>query len=661
MKWQLLLVCFFLIFTARAFSQKSFEQPLSSRTNNYQIKAYLDTDKKQVKGSQRVTFKNPSSDTIWTLPFHMYYNAFKNNKSIFNTGYSRIPRTIPEDEIKNGIWGWIEVTGAKDEEGSDLEYEYIHPDIDNKDDHTVLEIRLKNPVLPFDSCAIQMEWLSQIPKSKARTGYSRDFYFMVQWYPKMGVYEPAGSRFAEQGQWNCHQYHPSTEYFGEFGVYEVELDVPSEFKTGGSGFPIQEKENGDRKKITYLAEDVIDFAWTANPGFIEIVDRWKDVEIKLLIMPEHVCNQERFLKAAKNTLEFYENYLEKYPYPTLTIVSPPFHGLFSGAMEYPTLITSPTLCDLPSTIKTTETLTIHELTHQYFMQMVATNEQEEPWMDEGFTSFFEAKILDKYYPEGVVNFDFFDVKIGSEELRRGRFMSTNNPKVNPLSDFGFHFKHGSSGDLFYGKAATGLMTLEGLVGEDLMQEIMQTYFKRWKFKHPCRNDFLDVVGDVVYEKKGEAMADGVLDFMNQLLLGTDVCDYSVESITNFEIPQHLGFFENTDECKFPQEGWETEYLSKVILFRNEGITVPQEIRIVFDNGDERIEYWDGKKRSHEFIYQGQQKIECVEIDPTLKIPLDHNLINNSYTVKQKSHGITRAFVSFITWMENVMVSASGFI
>lgn len=661
MKQGILLFFILQLFISSNFAQdKRFPEPLSPRTSNYDIQLFLDTEKKQVKASQTVTFNNPSSDTIWTMPFHMYYNAFKNNRSNFNTGSSGIPRDIPENEIKNCIWGWVEVMSVKDG-NTLLESEYIQPDDDNERDHTVLEVRLQEPILPNGSKTLEMEWISQIPKAKARTGYSRDFYFMVQWYPKLGVYEPAGSRFAEKGQWNCHQYHPNTEYFGEFGVYQVEMDVPKEYKTGGSGFLLKETENGDRKKVTYLAEDVIDFAWTVHPGFIEIVENWRGIDIKLLIMPEHVCNKERFLKSAKNTLEFYEEYIEKYPYPSLTIVSPPYHGLYAGAMEYPTLITAPTLCDLPESIKTTETLTIHELSHQYFMQMIASNEQEEPWLDEGFTSFFEAKILDKYYPEGVVDFDYFDIQVGSVELRRGRFMSTSNPKVNAMADVGFLSTQRSYRDIIYSKAAVGFNTLEKQVGDATMRAIMKTYFARWKFKHPCRNDFEDVVTEVVTERHGAAFAEQINEFMQQFIYGTNACDYAVHSVSNSLMKEPLGFFDNVEDCKYPTDAKQDIYHAKATLYRLGEFILPQEIRVVFDDGTEIIEKWDGKERYHELLYIGKQKITCVEIDPELKSSLDHNLINNSYTFEQETSGIMRWTVAFMTWMEAAMLSVGGLV
>jgi hypothetical protein len=646
--------------------------PLSLRTANYDINLTLDVDKKQVEAQQYLTFKNPSSDTIWTMPFHMYYNAFKNNKSTFALEANSILSSKSPEDVENGIWSWIKVTEVTDQEGNNLSdsLSFVSVDDKNENDHTVLILRLKEPILPHGTYGINMKWTSQIPKTSIRTGYNRDYFFMAQWYPKLGVYEPAGSRFAKKGQWNCHQYHANTEYFGEFGVYKVNITVPENFVVGASGFLVEEKEapknlslslSRPLKTYTYLAEDVIDFTWTANPHFIVLEEKWKDVQIKLLIMPEHVCNKERFLSATKYTLDFFEKYIEKYPYPTLTIVSPPYYGLFSGAMEYPTLFTAPTLCILPPNIRTTETLTMHELTHQYFMQMLSTNEQEEAWMDEGFTAFFEAKMMDKFYPKGVFYWDYMGINLGSKEYRRGRFFNADNIKIGPMSQFGWLFKHQGHREIVYGKASVWLRTLEGMVGEACMQDIIQTYFKRWKFKHPCRFDFIDIVNEIVPQHHGETFGPNMNWFLDQVIYGTEECDYSVHSISNKKIVEPLGYFDNTTEARVPTENSAQIYQAKVILYRLGELWVPQDVKVTFDNGDVIMEKWDGKARSHDFTYTGNRKISAVEIDPALKIPLDKNLINNSYVLEPKSSGITRYFTSFLTWMQGAMVTASALI
>ena len=655
-----LIVLAFLLLGGLAWGQH-FAEPLSPRTASYEMEIYLDTELKQVSAKQYLVFKNPSADTIHNMRFHMYYNAWKNNKTDFFTETGRIPRTKPQEEIDACIWSWVEVTKVVDEAGNDLTsaLRYVQPDDDNVNDHTVLDLALTEPVMPYASYRLEMDWHSQIPPLMIRTGYSKDYFFMVQWYPKLGVYEPAGMRFAEEGQWNCHQYHPSTEYYGEFGVYDVKLNVPADHVVGASGFLAEQQEQGARKVYRYIAEDVIDFAWTAHPGFDVVKDKWRDTDITLLIRPEHRCNEDRFLKAAQHTLDYFADYLEPYPYPTLTIVSPPFYGLNSGAMEYPTLITAPTLCNLPEGIKTTETLVIHELTHQYFMQMVASNEQEEPWLDEGFTSYFEAKILDTYYPEGTVSWLYMDLSVGSQELRRGRFFNADNIKVNPISDFGWHFKHGSYAQIVYGKAAVGLRTLEGIVGEECMQQIMLTYFQRWKFKHPCREDFEAVAVEVSARELGEEMGGEVASFLRQLIYGTAECDYEVADLINKPIEDPLGYFDNTEDCISERTNSdEPLYEAKVIVFRNGEFAVPQEVLITFSDGTQEVESWDGKGRSAEWVYVGARQVVSAEIDPHFKIALDRNILNNSKTLEPEQDGIFRYFVSFLTWLQRTTAGLS---
>jgi hypothetical protein len=624
----------------------------------------LDTVLKQVKAQQQITFINPSADTLFSMPFHMYYNAFKNNQSSFYRESTRFGRAQSSQEQTDEQWSWIDITAVQDAFGNNLmdSLRYICLDDSNELDETVLQIHLKEPILPYQSYNLDLEWVSKIPKSGVRTGYNRNYYFMVQWYPKLGVYEPAGTRFSDKGQWNCHQYHANTEYYSDFGVYKVRMNVPQDYVVAASGLQLKVDTDVDKQRstYTYLAEDVIDFAWTANPDFIVHSETWEGIEIKLLVMPEHECNKDRFLKAAKHTLSFFETYLEKYPYSSLTIVSPPYYGLFSGAMEYPTLFTAPTLCLLPPNIRTTETITMHEMTHQYFMQILATNEQEEAWMDEGFTAFFEAKMMDQFYPQGVFDFDYLNINLGSEAYRRGRFFNAENIKIGSMSEFGWKFKHGGHREIVYGKGALFLKTLEGLVGPDCFQKIIRNYYQRWKYKHPCRLDFMEIVKEVVpqyYPTKSDA----IIAFMHQAIEQTVDCDYITKSVNVKEFEQQLGFFDDLTQAHFSNKETSQVYESKAVFFRMGEMVVPQDIRIFFDNGSTALYFWDGLARTHEICYTGSKKMIAAQIDPFYKIPLDKNFINNSYTIHQKSSGIHRVFVSFMTWIQGVMMTASTII
>jgi len=593
----------------------------------------------------------------------MYYNAWKNSQTTFMK-HSNFGAGKSLEDMNNCEWSWVEVMRVVDQNGKDitanLRYEAV--DDGNPLDETVLMLQLDDPIMPFETVQLNMEWQSKVPKIYIRTGYSKEFFFMVQWFPKVGVYEPAGTRFAKKGQWNCHQYHANTEYYADFGVYNVTMDVPENYVVGASGYETKKTIVNGRKKVTYLAEDVIDFAWTANPHFKVIEDNWRDTKICLLIQDEHICNKDRFLESTKNTLDFYAEYLEPYPYLSLTIVSPPYHGLFAGAMEYPTLFTAPTLCDLPEGIKTTETLSIHELTHQWFMQMVATNEQEEAWMDEGFTAYFEAKILDKYYDHGTICLPTIGVQVGAKELRRGRYMGGANVKSGPLSTISYQFKRPSYREITYGKGALMLFTLEGLVGEKVMQEVIKTYFNRWKFKHPGRQDFIDVVNEVVPAYRKEQYGMDMNWFFDQVIYGTDICEYSVGNISNRKSYAAAGYLNSIDECTPPTTEYEQViYDSRVTFYRNGGLKIPQEILVNFDDGTSSTIIWDGEERMTTFELTSPKRIISAALDPQRKIYIEHNFLNNSKTIQPDQTGITRYRNSFMTWFQQAMQTVSGLI
>ncbi len=650
MKINLSIILFLLTFAT------ANSQALSPRIANYDIQVELDTDNRKTRASQTLLWRNPSGDVVNELQFHLYYNAFKNNKTTF---FNESRRTgFGELEIDDCAWSWSKVTYIKDQYGNDLTatQEYIQPDDGNEYDLTVLRVPLAQPVQPYDSIRLEMKWEAKIPKLMVRTGYNQDYYFMAQWFPKVGVYEPAGTRFAKEGQWNCHQYHANTEYYSDFGIYKVAINTPKEYVVGASGSMIAESFDGDRKTSTFYVEDVIDFTWTAYPDFEEEWTEWNDVKIRLLRHPDRASRANKYLDAAKNSFEYLDKHVGKYPYKTLTIVDPPFHGASSSAMEYPTLITGVGLGPFPEGIRSVETITVHELVHQYFMQMIATNEQEEPWMDEGFTAYIEYRIIDHYY-KNFLESNWFDFQTTSKDWRRMRYFALSNPKIDEIGQFGWHFKHGGYHDIIYSKTALMLSTLEGLVGLETMDKILQTYFEKWKFKHPGQQDFINVVNEVVTQTYGDKFGENMDWFFEQMLMGTNICDYAVASISNIKEVGAYGFVDGED-CIQPDENITASYNSQVIVHRLGEVKLPIEMRVVFDDGSEVMETWDGQERSFEFNYTGTKKVDCAEIDPFYKIPLDKNYINNSKTNKQKTTGIWKYVSSWMMWIQQTMESVS---
>ncbi|MEO0779812.1 MAG: M1 family metallopeptidase, partial [Bacteroidota bacterium] len=526
-----------------------FPQALSPRIANYEIKARLLHDQRQLKGTVKLTWNNPSDDEIKELPFHLYLNAFKNNQStFFREGGD--PFGIRSDDSEENRWGWIHIDHFEDQLGNDLsaEVEYIQPDDDNEADQTVAQVRLREPIPPRGSIVVTLDFTAKIPRVLARTGYAGDYYLMAQWFPKIGVYEPAGMRYAKTGQWNCHQFHANSEFYADFGNYDVELTLPDHFIVGATGSLRDVRRDASTRTKTwiYRAEDVIDFAWTASPRFVLLSDKWEHVDIRLYIQPEHRSLADRYLQSAKESLEYFDEHLGRYPYPTLSIVDPPIEGGQSGGMEYPTFITGGSFHELPDGLRFVEIVTVHEFGHQYFMQLLATNEFEESWMDEGFNTYFEARIMDHYYGEKTSSANFFGFRYGGAEGARGGYVSMSNPKIAENFRPVWEFKHGGYSNLTYNKTATWLKTLEGLVGIETMDKIMKTYFKCWKFKHPCADDFIAIVNEVVAEDWGERYGPDMNWFFDQVLYGSDVCDYKVSSVRNVKVAPLYGVFEDRD-------------------------------------------------------------------------------------------------------------------
>ena len=520
-------------------------------------------------------------------------------------------------------------------------------------------------LLPGGEIKLDIDFISaKLPKVIARTGYSKNFFLVAQWFPKIGVYEPAGMRYAKQGQWNCHQFHARSEFYADFGVYNVDITVPSDYVVGATGsLQVVDSKNGV-KTYFYRAEDVFDFAWTCSPDHIVKKDNWKHVSIRLLVQPEHESLSERYLSSAKNSLEYFEKYLGVYPYNTLTIVDPPLHGAGASGMEYPTFITGMSFYKMPDGLRGVELVTVHEFGHQYFMGLLASNEFEEPWLDEGFNSYFESRIMDHYYGEKNSVMDFWAYHMGNAEMQRINYLSMSNPKIAENFRPSWEFKHGGYGSLTYAKTATWMKTLEGLVGIETMDEILKTYFERWKFKHPCANDFIAVVNEIVQKNHGQKFGENMNWFFEQVLYSAEVCDYKLAFVSNSKIKKDLGVFDDKTNWIVPDdedsdhEDENAVYKSRVVIHRLGEVIMPIEVLVHFENGDEKLETWDGKDRSHEFKYEGKNKVVWAQIDPNERVYMDQNFINNSYTTKPDKTAQRKYGSLFLFWVQNVMQTVS---
>lgn len=631
---------------------------LSPHVASYDIRVELNTEKHVLTGTALLNWTNPSADTVGELRFHLYMNAFKNSRSTFmKESGSRFRGTAAKKEDPE-TWGWIDITRMSLPGSTDLTsaIRFIQPDDGNPFDQTVIRVPLPEPVLPGKKLKVEIDFITKLPKILARTGYSGDFYLVAQWFPKLGVYEPAGMRGNEKGRWNCHQFHANSEFYADFGIYRVSMTLPPEYRVGATGVRIDSVMNADSNQVlTYLAEDVVDFAWTASPRFEVINDQWNDVSVHLMIQPEHTGQARRYLHALKSAMDYFAEALEPYPYPSITVVDPPLHGLQAGGMEYPMFITAGTVAGMPERVRLPESVTIHEFGHNYFMGILATHEGEEAWMDEGMNSYFESKIMDHVYGEQRSIYDFPRFHVGSAENQRLGYTGMRNPRIASPARFSWEFPHGGYGSLSYNKAATMLFTLENLVGRPTMQEIMKTYYRRWKFKHPGGEDFIRVVNEVVRKNHGTRFGENMNWFFDQVLFGSGICDYKLASVQVKRIQPPAGIEEvGGNKVTYRNIEYSEElYENRVIIHRLGDVVMPLEVKIDFDDGSSVTEYWDGKEETWEYRHEGSRKIVRAVLDPENKILLDLNRQNNSFTLHPRQGTIRNWAVNFLFILQHL--------
>jgi len=597
---------------------------------NYKMKVKLDPVNRGIAGEETLTWLNDSDVEITELQFHLYYNAFKNNKSTFLKGGRRIP-------AKEEEFGYCDVQSIKilpDEyfEETDLTsyIEYIQPDDDNIYDQTVMKVTLPKPVLPQDTIKVFIEFYSKIPRTIARTGYYRDYYFIAQWHPKIGVFL--------EGTWNCHQFHSSTEFFSDFGTYDVEITIPKDYVIGATGIKRRETPNVDGTvAYNFYQENVHGFVWTACPDYIEVMDKFsspplREVDITLLIMPEHEGQAERYLKATKAALEYYGNNYGEYPYSHITVVDPAFRS-GAGGMEYPTLFTGGTRWLAPPKVQSPEMVTVHEAGHQFWYHLVANNEFEDAWLDEGFNTYSTAKCLEAFYGDDYYMRRYFQIPYVFDEIHFSPWIEEFegykfNAKLDKITRNGWEFLPNSAsyGVNSYNKPALMLKTLENYLGEEQFGRILKTYSLRWRYKHPRPIAFMNVVNEIT----GRDMS----WFFDQVLNTAEILDYAVGRVSSMPVTPKKGIFDTDGSKQFltGQEESETEdvmYETSVIIQRKGEVKMPVEVVITFENGETEEKVWDGQYRWTEYTFFKPVKWQSVKVDPEHKLMLDINYTNNT--------------------------------
>jgi hypothetical protein len=604
---------------------KMTSQPesLSKRVVEYHIDISLREDGQHLDGVQDVTWSNPGRKPVTEIYFHLYPNAFQSSKTTFMTESGG---KLRQDKATLNSRSHIELLTLQTLEGESLlpRLQYIQPDDGNVNDYTLVRLRLPEAVAPGKSVTLKMSYEVKLPEVFARMGYSGDFVMAGQWFPKLAVYETVGMRGRTSEGWNVHQYHGNSEFYSDFGIYSVKIRVPESHSVAATGFQTKPIVTKDGQNIfQFYAEDVHDFAWAASPDFVYEETAFSDkgipgVRIKLYLDPLHAELKDRYFHAAKSALSNYAKWYGSYPYNTLSIVVPPEGANGAGGMEYPTLVTSfAAVSENPG--YDLERTVVHEIGHQYWYGMVASNEFEEAWLDEGFTSYAEDKVMEAAY--GI-----------TPNLRlEASYMTDPAPLKQPSWAYNDSSHYAEN---VYMRAKLVLVDIENKVGDKLMDRIMRTYFQKYKFKHPTTGDFQRVVEQVTKAKW--------TDYFNQYVYSNHTADISVEAI---------------EVRKVEQDG-ETGYESNVLIQRNGGLTGPVPILLRFADGSTLMKEWANAETHVQYTEVSASPLQSVTVDPDQTNVLDNKLINNFMLAELPDESRTRWNLAATKLIEGILGALS---
>jgi hypothetical protein len=685
----------------------------------YKIDARLDAKAKMIKGHEVIVWKNHTSEPVPDLQFHLYWNAFKNNYQTSVKESGGMGRMFGRRETAaDAKWGYQQVSSFK-VDGQDLTkaMQYYAPDDGNANDQTVLRVVLPKPIAAGQSVTIELDWTGKVPTFRGRTGHLDNYFLMAQWFPKPGVYEAKGERHRPEAGWNCHQFHASTEFFADYGTFDVNLTVPADFEVAASGAERSQKQNPDGTTTTnFYEEDIHDFAWVTQPkSQATKVVRWfkageqtspadiaewskktgaspddvklQDVKVTLFLQKEHADQADRHFKAVFAGLKWFGLMYGKYPYDVLTFVDP---AKDEGAgMEYPTFFTAGTEYWPPKYALSPEGVIVHEFGHQFWYALVGNNEFEEAWLDEGFNSYSTGKVLEKAYGPNYSYAYISGIPIPAKRWmsvpipaypwsgvgriglgpyweyvpsyeRYGSVMGYwYNAKSDAMEQISYKTMNGSSyGDQAYSKPEVTLLTLEGLLG-DAWPKVIRTYHQRYRFKHPDAIDFMNTVNEV--------SGRGLKWFFDQTVYGTNTLNYSV-SFKNTSVPSREGYWDENGQPKLlkaddkkdgKKEKPATE--SEVLVRRLGEMEFPVVVRVKLADGSEVRENWDGHYRWTKFKYSGKPKIVLAEIDPDFNWKLEVQRVDDSQVAEpQTKLAAEKWYLRWVVWLQNLLMGFSFF-
>ncbi|GEM_PF-3438469 len=455
----------------------------------YNINVELDTTQKILKGYEEITYRNNSPDILKNLYLHLYMNAYRNmNTYAFN------------ESLKDYLISFAKILGKIFYKGGFIDIDSVKikgKKIKFNINETILEIPLETPLLPGDSIELEIFFKTKLSSQiKHRMGFEDNHYDFGQFYPVMCVYDEKG--------WHNHRWHFNAEFYHNFSDYIVKIKVPGNFIVAGVGECISGNDTVKTegvKEVVFKAENVIDYFFSCDPEFLYQDTLIDDTHIMAFYRKKHENYKDSFLIRTIRALEWLKELFGEYPYKWLKVVD----GLIGGGMEYPGLA----LCGSDNF-----SLILHEVGHTYFMGILASNQEEEAWLDEGGTTFQTR--YNKVKKENKLKLFYENTKNVIWMIREG----FDDVLLTPSYAFKNNYYS------VYSKGSHIYAMLLNIMGEEKFREFLKEYYRRFKFKHPT-TDSLFKVAEEIYGKS-------LLFLKNIYVKGLPAPDFGIEKYKKYK-------------------------------------------------------------------------------------------------------------------------------
>ncbi len=580
----------------------------------YDLDARLDGQSHIIHVNQGLIYINQSPDTLSEIYFHLYMNRYK--KGAF----------LEDGKVRESTIGGIDL---------DTVWVNCRRVTDYTIDHTLMRMPLRDVLLPGDTLRMRFRFRAQLPPADARYGYMGDHHDVGNWFVTPVVYDPKG--------WHLHQ-HIDNEFYQEWGAFDVRLTVPRGYVVGATGdllnadSAMQDTTGAVREWFTqnpddttrfttwhYKAKNVHDFAWTADPDYRYFSQTVAGVTVHYLVMAHNYEDWVREIRAGTGAIEWLIKNIGPYPYKQITVADTYMHA---GGMEYPNIVFINTFITPRFSPSFFRAVVIHEIAHNWFYGLLASNQTEDEWMDEGFTQFAEIEVMEylygekNNYPMGGMHGGLGRLFSADQDDRQSAMLnylqSVIEPtEMDPVQTMPDHFREGVY-IASYDKTAVILAMLENVLGREAFWQGMRDYYRHWHFKHPQKNDMIRS-----FEK---ASGRSLKWFFDQWISSTRSYDVALKNV------------------EFTREG--KDYVTRFTLRNERDIYMPLDMLAVLENGDSLLyripvdgfsphvpgrsylPYWYFNQKEYQGQLRTAHRVVLLQLDPARRLA-DVNRLNNS--------------------------------